>query len=318
MSELSSTADEIVTEFLFSAPISKTWVLVEGESDVAFLWEYRTEDECVLIDMQGKSQITEALSSHVIRGQPGIVGIVDADYWIINQSPNLSIDNVLCDAEHPDMEVLLFSSPALRKSLRHDIRRLPDVTVPVVQIESFADLLATKAFCLGMEIGYFRLLNEFENYGISFSCFWQAHRLEEFVVGPDRTFDFDWFARRLADHHKTKWTEKPDRWIPYDELLDGVDELKERYPMPDKRLCRGKDVIAAAELIGPNLLESEFSSQLSTEQLSLIDFDDLSTELRKCYEYIYFMETSLHERIIVWQDANPGFRIIRDLPAQSA
>ena len=60
LTELALTADEVVTEFVFSVPLSEAWVLVEGESDLAFLWEYMTDRNCVLIDMQGKSEIINA------------------------------------------------------------------------------------------------------------------------------------------------------------------------------------------------------------------------------------------------------------------
>ena len=291
----------------------KAWVLVEGESDLAFLWEYMTDRNCVLIDMQGKSEIIDALSAQVISGQHGVVGIVDADLWLITQSPDLEIENLLCDLDYPDVEVLLMSSRALRKSLRHDIRRIPRVTIPVVRIENFADQLAAQAFRLGMEFGYFRLLNDTENSGISFDLFWKSHQLDEFIDKQELTVDRDWFARRLADHHKSRWKRKPERWISFDALLDGVCELEKIYPLPDKRLCRGKDVIAIAEFIGPIMFESEFTTLLSSKQMSTVGFEGLSTELRKCFEYIYFVETSLCRRIRTWESQPGDFRIIRDI-----
>ena len=68
-----------------------------------------------------------------------------------------------------------------------------------------------------------------------------------------------------------------------------------------------------AEFIGPHLLESEFANDLSKEQLCQIDFNFLSTEIRKCYEYIYFLETSLYRRIRAWECQSGEFRIIRNI-----
>ncbi len=311
-SELSRTTDELITEYIFSAPLSETWVLVEGESDLAFLWEYMTDRNCILIDMQGKREIIDALSSQIMRGQRGIAGIIDADYGLLLQPQELNMDSLLFDEDCPDLEVILLTSRALKKSLRHDIRRIPKITVPVTRIESVADQLAEEAFRLGMEFGYFRLLNESERYGISFNCFWRAHQLEEFVDPILRTFDGDWFARRLADHHKTRWMNRSDRWIPYDELLKGVDGLKEHFPMPNNKLCRGKDVMDVAKLIGPNLLDAEFAKEMSRDQVSQITFDRLDTDLRKSYEFIYFAETSLYRNIRRWECESGDFRIIRE------
>ena len=312
-SELSRTVDELITEYVFSAPLTEVWVLVEGESDVAFLWEYRTERNCIIIDMQGKSEIIDALSAQVMRGQRGIVGIVDADYWLILQPQKLKMDSILCDEDFPDLEVILMSSRALKKSLRHDIRAMPNCTVAIARIEDFADRLATQAFLFGMEFGYFRLLNDCEKYGINFNSFWETHQLDEFIDKQKLAIELEWFARRLVAHHKARWPKKPDRWIPYEVLQDGVNELKELYPMPNTKLCRGKDVVAVAEFIGPSLFESEFANELSPQQMSQFSFDYLSTELRKCYEYIYFVETSLFKRIRKWESQSGDFRIIRDV-----
>lgn len=317
MSEEVRTADEIITEYSFSAPLSEAWVLVEGESDVAFLWEFKTDRNCTLIDTQGKPAIEKVLTSPETKGRPDIVGIVDADYWLISQQNKhrLNTQNLLCDLECPDLEILLMSSRALKKSLRHDVRRIPNVTIPVAKIERFADLLATKALGLGMEIGYFRLCNENKNYRISFNRFWKAHQLDEFIDPKYHTFDRDWFARRLANHHNVRWERKPERQIPYDELLAGVAELENKYPMPNIKLCRGKDVVALAKIIGPSLLCSEFANDLTPDQMNSVPFENLSTDLRKSYEFTYFVNTSLYKRIRQWEAArspdNKRYRIIR-------
>ena len=247
-------------------------------------------------------------------GQRGIVGIVDGDYWLILRPQKLKLDNILYDVECPDLEVILLTSDALKKSLRHDIRRIPKVTVPVLRIENFRrPQIGNRG--LSTRYGNWllrRLLNESELMVSASIAFGERISSMSLLIQKSVPLMADWFARRLANHHKTRWIDKPDRWIPYELLLEGVYGLfRDQYPMPNIKLCRGKDVVDLAKLIGPNLLEVEFAKELSRDQLSQITFDRLDTDLRKSYELrIYFAETSLYRKIRRWECESGDFRVI--------
>ena len=87
---------------------------------------------------------------------------MDADYWLITESDELSTENLLYDGCHPDMESILLSSPAMKKVLRNNLSNFD-----IEKIHALADTVDCEAQRLAMEFGYFRLLNHIEDSAVS-------------------------------------------------------------------------------------------------------------------------------------------------------
>lgn len=265
----------------------KTFIMVEGETDRALWVKYMAD--CELFPTKGKDVIIDAVKNPILRDLPGIAAIVDADYWLITQSA-VCIENLLYDGCCPDMESILLNSPALKKVLRHTFSKYE-----IEQIHEFAEKLKKEALRLAAEFGYFRLLNHENNYSINF----KAYRLEDFIDKSKGALGLDqkWAARRLAEDKK---------WISSEELLKEVDKLRERYLPDNIQLCRGKDVLEIMTVILPILFESEFGEDLPDNEN-----DICRKQLTEEYEYKYFTETSLFNRIRKWESDNSPYRIIR-------
>ena len=298
MTEL--TASEIVAEFYITRGMGKskkTFVMVEGKTDRALWVEYMAD--CALFPTRGKNVIIDALKSYGLCGLPGIAAIVDADYWLITQSDKPNIDNLLYDDCCPDMELILLASPALKKVLRHTFSMCE-----TEQIHEFAEKLKKESLCLAAELGYFRLLNHIEDYGLNF----KAIHLEGqgFIDKNTLELDREWAARRLAENK---------RGITSTELLRGIEKLRGKYP-PNIQLCRGKDVLGIMTVIMPILFKSEFGEEFKdlpdSMRMMFRGEQELSRELRKTYEYVYFAKTSLFSCIRKWESDNSPYRIIRD------
>ena len=279
-------SEEIVSTFIMRQDKNKTFVMVEGETDRALWVEYA---DCTLFPTKGKDVIIDALKSYGLRGLPGIAAIVDSDYWLICQSDELSTDNLLYDNCCPDMELILLNSPALKKTLRHTF-----FDYEIEQIHEFAKKLKEEALRLAAELGYFRLLNHIEDYGLKFK---EIH-FEEFIDGLK--LDRDWVARRLAENK---------RGISSEALLEEIEELRKEYPQEEYniQLCRGKDVLEIMAVILPTLFKSQFGDDLPHS----MNDKEMTGNLRMSYEYGYFTETSLFSCIRKWESDNPPYRIIR-------
>lgn len=284
------TPSEIVSELIIVRMMDKrkTFVMVEGKTDRALWVEYMAD--CAPFPTKGKDVIIDALKTPTLRGLPGIAAIVDSDYWLICQSDELSTDNLLYDDCCPDMESILLNSPALKKVLR-----LTFSDYEPEQIHEFAEKLKKEALRLAEELGYFRLLNHIEDYGLKFK---EIH-FEEFIDGLK--LDRDWIARRLAENK---------RGISSEVLLEEIGELREKYPQEEYniQLCRGKDVLEIMTVIMPPLFKAKFGDDLPPQ--SVLNME-LTGNLRMSYEYGYFTETSLFSCIRKWESDNPPYRIIR-------
>lgn len=283
------TPSEIVSELIIVRMMDKrkTFVMVEGKTDRALWTEYMTD--CALFPTRGKDVILDALKTPMLRGLSGIAAIVDSDYWLICQADELSTDNLLYDDCCPDMESILLNSPALKKTLRHAFYDYESE-----QIHEFAEKLKEESLRLAAELGYFRLLNYIEDYGLKFK---EIH-FEEFIDGLK--LDRDWIARRLAEN---------ERGISSEALLQEIEELRKEYPQEEYniQLCRGKDVLDIMAVILSPLFKSQFGDDLPQSILNM----ELTGNLRMSYEYGYFEKTSLFSSIREWESDNSPYRIIR-------
>ena len=288
-----SVVSEIYMRRMYPDKKHETFVMVEGKTDEV-LWEEYKNKKCFLYPVprgKGKDVIIDALKNPMLRGLPGIAAIVDADYWLITQPDELHIANLLYDDCCPDMELILLNSPALKKGLRHTFYKYE-----IEQIHEFAEKLKEETLRLAAELGYFRLLNHIENYGLNF----KTYRLKDFIDRYTLELDQDLFARRLAEH-------KP--WISSEALLQEIEELRKEYPQEEYniQLCRGKDALDIMAVILSPLFESQFGDDLPQSILNM----ELTGNLRMSYEYGYFEKTSLFSSIREWESNNVPFRIIR-------
>lgn len=269
----------------------ETFVMVEGKTDEVLWEEFRSIQDCTIYPVNGKDRVVAALDIVKKRESRGVAGIVDADYWLITDADELGTDNLLYDDCCPDMEMILLSSPALKKVLRHELPEDIDAA------HDFAEGLSRESQRLAAEIGYFRWLNEVEQYGLSFKTL----RVTDFVDSNALTLDCDWLARRLAEGRDG---------ITSEALLCEVAKLRELEP-PGVQLCRGKDVIAIMARIMPALFEAHFGEAPPDSAREIFQEKRLAKELRKAYEFIYFKDTSLFGCIQNWESANCPYKILK-------
>ena len=287
---LSNTPNEIVAELRMSrvdAP-SVTFVLLEGPTDKKFWAEYIAE-HCRLFHTGGKDKAVEALQIIMKRKTlRGVAAILDPDYWLIEQSDMLNLENLLV-GDVPDLELMLITSPAFEKVLRH--------TIAMDAISEFSETLRNKALRLAMEYGCFRLINlRHSEYNLSFNRVSFAEVIDHKTLQLDR----DLVAEKLV---------KSSAKVTKPQLLKQLASLSEEYA-PNIKLCRGHDVLSIIAYILPILFKSTTKVDLSGKSKIQTRSRELSRTLRMAYEYGYFTETSLFSRIREWESDNPPYRII--------
>lgn len=293
--------------------LGEMFVMVEGGTDEE-LWEKFTSKEvCELFVADGKYNITSALDITNNRGLTGVAGIVDADYELIRESEILRQDNLLYDECYPNAELMILDSAALTDALKTKFYREDDP-----DIQKLADLLKTEAERLAMEVGYFRLLNELQCYGISFKEFWKGRRdnFDEFVDVEDIDkiqFRQDCFAKQLAIFHNAGRKREDDKWLEHGELLEGVAQLKqvEKFKTPNIRLCQGHDTVAIIAYLLPKMFKSVFGSNLPSDFNEFRDRLKLEQKLRNKYRKEDFVTTTLCDSIKNWESANKPYKILK-------
>ncbi len=286
----------------------ETFVMVEGKTDEVFWEEFSSRKDCTIYPVNGKDRVVATLDIANKNGTSGVAGVVDADYWLLADAEELCTKNLLFDNRCPDLEMILLQSPALKMAMRCALNGEEIDTA-----DRFTDTLYTLSQKLAAEFGYFRLLNELEDYGINFKKFNYRHKKDyinfrdaDFIDVEKLQLRHNWTATRLAGSSQQS--------LDSGDLLQEIAALKQKYSPGAIQLCRGKDVLAIMAYIAPRVYQQHFDDALPESARELFDEARLAKELRKAYEYIYFVDTSLYQRIRDWQCANHPFRIIRDFP----
>ena len=273
----------------------ETFVMVEGKTDHVFWEEYRSKEDCTIYPVNGKDRLVATLDITNRDGSRGVAGIVDADHWLISEADELGTDNLLYDDCCPDMESILLSSPALKKLLRNE---LYNFDIDIKKIHELADKLKSEGLRLAVEYGYFRLLNHLNCYG--FKC--NAIPMSEVIDIDSLELDAKRVASRLTGDRSGFTSE---------DLIQQVEDLRQRYPPDNLQLCRGKDVVSIMAHILPTLFKTQFGADLPPDAERAFGEKALAIRLRSAYEFGYFKQTSLFGCIQTWESANRPFKILK-------
>ena len=271
----------------------ETFVMVEGKTDEVLWEEYRSREDCTLYPAYGKDKIINALEVARKREMRGVAGIVDLDYWLITKADELGTENLLYDDCCPDIESLLLCSPALKKVLRNVLYNFD-----IEETHRLADKLTSEALRLATEYGYFRLLNHLNCYGLHCNSICFADVIDRDTLELDREL----VASKLTGY-------KPE--ITGVDLSRQVDELREKYPPDNIKLCRGKDVISIIAFLLPILFQAELGEELPRDARAAFREKALSIRLRSAYDSAYFKGTSLFDSIRSWESANSPYKILK-------
>ena len=266
-----------------------TYVLVEGKTDQA-VWARFKVDSCELMRADGKDKVIATLQLVNMKHPSwrNVAAIVDPDLWLIENSDELNIANLLFD-DIPDLDLMLLTSPALETVVRN--------TISVEKADEYAERLRNEALDLAIEFGYFRLLDyRYREYHLG--SFRQV-AFEDVIDKMTHKLDVDAVAEMLVRNSP----------VTGSQLLEQIETLRNDYAL-DIRLCNGHDVRAIMACL------IKFDDSLSDKVKIQTNSGELSRTLRMAYEFTYFITTQLYSRIRKWESQNIPFRIIKDFPVE--
>src|SRR6266498_2978114 len=108
------TADDILAELLMVRTQFKgTLLILEGPTDCLFFDGLIDASQCKTIPGYGKERVVGVIEQVDKRQLPGILGIVDADFWHLEEI-SISSPNLLVTDLH-DLEMMLIESRAFDK-----------------------------------------------------------------------------------------------------------------------------------------------------------------------------------------------------------
>jgi hypothetical protein len=266
---------------------TRTYLLVEGTDDKAFFGRYADPAACNIVVAHGRPKVEGVVLELDRRGFRGALGIVDADFEVLEQreppSPNVLV------TDHHDVECMLLASPALDHLLREMGEEERVASFQNEQGRVVVDYLLS----IGQTIGYLRWASARHQWSLKF----EGLSFKAFV----REKDFGFERRSLLEEvrrHQGGRTEP----IPSVAEMEASIEALSAPAHSAWYVCCGHDLV--------DLLSIGLRRVLGKNNEADVRKERLEQQLRLAYEQSYFLRTTLHERIITWEQRNPPFRVL--------
>lgn len=266
-------------------------LLVEGDTDCKFFSNFMDMNKCKIIPTHGKSNVISTLKELESRKMQGILGIVDADYWLIE---GITPDNNILITDTHDVETMILQSPALEKVIKEF---LPGDKLFV--INSLANELRQEIVKAGLPLGYIRWLSFRENYDFNFDqlpfC--------DFVDANTLTVNVGNLLKIIRTMTRKKLL------INDLDISEKVSELQELKAEP-WHICQGHDLVELIGIVLPKLMGKHCNSQIAQLTKRKIRSEQLEGNLRIAYEFAHFTKTQLYKSICIWEKNNPSFQML--------
>lgn len=260
-------------------------LLVEGSTDTRIFSKIVDKNCCDITYSKYKDTLIQALLILEKGGVQGVIGIVDADYWHVNQiNPQKHSQNLLVTDTH-DIDTMILLSPALEDMLSEyaTYSKLRHLGKPIreILVES------------GLNIGYIRWASEKHQHNVDFKEL-------NFYNFTDKTN----LAVNLTKLYGELKAKKSNKHIDDKRIINHVEKLVQLKEEP-WNICQGHDLI---EFLTIGLIEI-----FGNHTKAILDSDIVSKNLRLSYNLSYFLSTKLYFDIQKWEKVNIGFKVLLKL-----
>ena len=269
---------------------TRTALVVEGQDDGAFFGRYTDPGSCHITVAHGRPKVVEIILELDRTAFCGALGIVDADFEVLEQRVPPS-PNILVTDRH-DVECMMLASPALD----HLLRELGDEK-QLDALKQQRGSVVEHLLSMGKVVGYLRWVSARSQWSLKF----EGLDFSKFIR-KDFNLDTELLFQELRSH-------QGGRAVPMlssAEMQDRIKELSD--PTHDLwHVCCGHDLVELLSIGLRKVLGQHPEAQVKREVLE--------RQLRLAYEARYFQGTELYMSLRAWEERNPPFRV---LPPASA
>ncbi len=279
------TGDDIANEVLFErAKYNGPVLLLEGDNDVKFFYQFVKEAEMPIIPAWGKENVLEAVEKLESDGiVQGFLGIVDADFGHVDGSLPTSRNVVVTD-DH-DVEMMIIRTRAFDAVLRElgskdKIRRF----------QGTEHGIRHKMMQKALIIGHFRHLSVTNHLRLRF----EGLRFDRFVDRNTLKMDKNKMINNVFQLTKNPQLEVEDIRDKFLELVE--DDNDDPY-----QICCGHDFIAIFGIALRKVIGSKLERETRPEVLGSM--------LRLAYDSDDFRQTKLYSDAKRWSKSNQDYNI---------
>jgi len=277
--DLASKLVEIRLSITHPQNTNKVFVLLEGKTDIKLFRKLFSRDCVDTTALNGKSKLVQALEILVAEGYLQVIGIKDADFDHLDNTPQ---NNNLFVTDYHDMEIEMIESNAL------------DSVIHEFSSENCHNLFLNNMkgiiYDVAENIGYTRWIHEIENnengrYILRF----EGLNYNDFidVKSCDLKFDLDLFLTNIITHSTNCPLSKED-------LIHKIDALKV-YSVNKRQLCNGHDLTKLISMI--------FSTRENSDKRN-INQEKIEEAFRLSFHFDDFKQTNLFQNLNLWCQTN--------------
>lgn len=267
-----------------------SFLLVEGSTDARLFERLVDKKNCKVLFSNGKDNALKSIDILDKAGFKGVLAIVDADFWIVEnfKVPNSSI--LTTDAH--DLETMFIFSKAFDNVLAEfgSTAKLGSIK------KGLKDIIVE----LALPIGSFRLISsptrknlQLKFQGINYDAFIDFRSMKVDLI-------------KLIDEVKAN---SKNSKIDVKKLKIEIENLMVQLNGFTNHICSGHDLVE----IFTSILVRGFGNSHSKN----LDSNFLSTTLRLAYHFDCFSTTHLYTSIRKWELANAPFRVLDSVSAQN-
>jgi Protein of unknown function (DUF4435) len=281
------TDDRIANKIRLRREISSsTFLLVEGSSDKIFYERFVDKLVCELEIATGKIRVINVLEILDKSNFSGVLGIVDADFDLLESLSHNSPNLLLTDTH--DLETMLINSPALDKVVREFGSE--------EKIAKFGTNVRTVLVEAGISIGYLRWISQCDRLDLTFN----GIKYSKFIKEQSLQIDELELIKEVKNKSQMLSLDNKD-------ILQRIAEQKSNNH-DCWQVCCGHDLV--------EILSLGLRKAIGTMKSSEIEPDSLERSLRLAYEEVYFRQTQLYSNIRQWESKNVSFQVLSSLGAE--
>lgn len=279
------SADDLAVEVrMVRAVFDGTLLLVEGTSDYKLFRGFTDETVCRLLPSHGRQRALGAVELLEESGVPGVLCVVDADYWHMEDEASPS-PNVIPTDTH-DIEVLQLCSQALGRFMdEYGSAKKTESFLAEETGASLSEVLLARV----LPLGQLRRLSFKQGLNLRF----EGLKFLRFTHLTTLSLDTDSLISGVLS-----LTRDPE--IDPDALRAALDELLQETVDP-KQCCCGHDAI---EVLAAGLRRAVGSQPAKVAKPAFVEVG-----LRLAFDSRDLESTDLYRLASDWEAANPPYRI---------
>jgi hypothetical protein len=264
---------------------SGAFLIVEGGvTDLRVYGRFIDRTTCQPVVAHSKDNAVNALGILEQESFPGVLAVVDADFWVLEGKPSASPNLLLTDTH--DLETMILKSPALEKFLAEYGSEDKISNFTGQRGKDVREILVES----GIPVGYLRWVSLQDSLSLKF----EGLSFNRFVNDRTLAVDEAGLIRTVKNH-----SQKPQ--LDEKNIQNRMTSLKNDMHDP-WHICCGHDLICILSLGLRRILGSHDTREIEPELIEKI--------LRLAYEQAHFLMTQIYKSIKAWENVNSPFRIL--------